>query len=178
MAACLCASAETKEQPDAWGPETQGCRFSATSDRASYRFDQSIRLCLTLKNENNELAVVRQSHVFLAYRFDVRLPNGTPAPLTLEGKRQMDASSAGGSMFGITLKRGQSHIDEVPMLNRLYDMTMIGEYTVTVRRQVSIPRVLKPGEERKPAVPFDVVSNTLKIVVHDQDVKKSNQQKP
>ncbi len=43
------------------------------------------------------------------------------------------------------------------MFNRLYDMTIAGEYTVTAYR-----RVYPPGGS------VEVQSNTIKIIIHEQ----------
>ncbi len=45
------------------------------------------------------------------------------------------------------------------MLNRLYDMTLLGEYKVTAHREVQ-----PPGECAKA---FEVASNQIKIIVQE-----------
>jgi len=59
---------------------------------------------------------------------------------------------------GQILKPGELTVDTIPMLNRLYDMTLLGEYTVTVSRLLVYPVKGDPN-------PVEVSSNTIKIAV-------------
>ena len=97
------------------------------------------------------------------YSFDVRLPGGSPAPLTLEGKRQMQSSSGG---IYPTLAPGEAISDLIPMLNQVYDMTLMGKYSVTVSREVL------PSNGK--AKPVEMKSNTITIVVQERDVAASS----
>jgi hypothetical protein len=156
-------------EPDMkWGPEIQGCRCSIVSDRETYRFDQPIRLRMKLENIGEQTVHVLESGhsslMTVAYRVEVRLPNGEPAPLTLEGKREANIGTEL-SVSLIRLDPGKSWTATIPMLNRIYDMTLRGEYNVTVYRQLA-PR--QSGEK-----PIEVKSNTLEIVVHDREEERS-----
>ena len=59
----------------------------------------------------------------------------------------------------VDLDPGKVDVVEVEMLNRLYDMTLLGEYKVTAHREVQ-----PPGERAKA---FEVASNQIKIIVQE-----------
>ena len=146
--------ANKEKTPDAWGPAKDGCRLALKASQSRYRFDQPIALQMTLKNDgNSNVRIGLLDSILDMYRVDVRLPSGAAAPLTLEGKRlwSMGATDQ-------TLSPGEMAVETIPMLNRLYDMTLSGEYTVTVSRLQVYPVKGKV---------IEVVSNTIKIVVAD-----------
>lgn len=159
--ATMCSPMTDQKEIAEWGPETRGCRFAVTSERQQYRFDQPVRLRLVLENTSESPVSIVRTNLMAVYRFDVRLPDGNPAPLTLEGRRQRELPTDERSI--VTMEHGQSDSGGVAMLNRLYDMSLRGEYTVTVYRHV-----FPPGENTKPV---QVRSNTLKIVVHERELE-------
>lgn len=156
----------TKEPVPA-GPITLGCRLSASSPKRTYRFDQSIPLLLEVENVNTDIAYFSDARLFSMYRFDIRLPDGEPSPLTLQGELE---STPFGSMVYIKLARGMRDADEVPAINRLYDMTLEGEYTITVYRQI-----FTLGDDKQERV--EVPSNQLKIKVHANPEKRDDKDK-
>lgn len=144
-----------------WGAEIEGCRFSVSASRGSFRCDEPVQLRLLVQNVGTKPVNVMHSSLLVDFKFDVRLPNGKSAPLTLEGNREgTDAASA---MAPHRLNPGATDSQGVPMLNRLYDMTVAGEYSITVRRYF-----IPAGEKRR----VEVSSNTLKIVVRDVDASE------
>jgi hypothetical protein len=169
--ASLRAEGSGNEPSTTWGPEAAGCRLSATADRASYRFDQPIRLHLKLENVGDKTVhLIGSPHSVLmtvGFRLDVHLPDGEPAPLTLEGQRQTEVAGEV-SVSGFALEAGHSATHIVPMLNHLYDMTLLKEYSVTVYWHLAPQQ----GEEK----PIEVKSNVLKILVHDEGVDKERGQ--
>jgi len=147
-------SGEANEQKvsDKWGSVKAGLRLALKSSQSRYRFDQPIVLKMTLKNDgNSNVRIALPDSILEMYRVDVRLPNGAAAPLTLKGKSLWSMG-----VTGQILKPGELTVDTIPMLNRLYDMTLLGEYTVTVSRLQVYPVKGKPVE---------VSSNTIKIAV-------------
>lgn len=153
-----------------WGQEINGCRFSATTDRPSYRFDEPIPLNFVLENVGNEPMIVRATDAMKIYRFDVRRADGKPAPLTSEGRRQSN-DLEGSENMSIKFPPGARRENGIAMLNRLYDMTLLGEYTVTVYREIW----QKDGNKS-----FEVPSKKLKIVVREynaEEIKAQRQQK-
>jgi len=146
-----------------WGPVKEGCRLSVTAKKTSFGYDQPIALRITLENGSDRTVVIVQSGILLDYEFDVRLPNDKPAPLTLEGKRQKDRPQF--ETVSERVKPNGTVVKEVPMLNRLYDMTLLGEYKVTVSR-----RVIEEGGKNS----FVVKSNTLKVRVTEREIDEKS----
>lgn len=162
----LLMAAEEKEQA-VFGPETKGCRFSVATDRPSYRYDQPIPLQLVLKNVGKKPVTVNFTGSLMMYRFDVRGPNGKPVPLTLEGKRQSNFAPQF-ELVTASLGPGRSDVGGIAMLNRYYDMTRLGEYTVTAYRHF----IWLKGEKNA----FEVPSNTIKIVVRHYNAAETKAQ--
>lgn len=142
--------------PEKSGPVTDGCQFSLSSSKVTYRYDQSVPLRFEIKNVNVESVGMSRDHLFDMYRFDVRLPDGEPAPLTLYGKLLNQRPFFGSSVF-INLDRGMTDTHELSAINRIYDMTLEGEYMITVyRKNFSVNGTVMKTE---------VASNELKVVV-------------
>ena len=119
-----------------WGKEVEGVRFGIAPLSPSFRYDQPVILHMTVKNFQKVEIHISSGPYMGIYLFDVRLPNGKPAPLTLEGTRQKNDR-----VFNVStsnLAPGESHTERI-MLNRYYDMTMLGEYTITIQRHVQRP---------------------------------------
>lgn len=155
--------AETNDQkpPAASEPTTEGCRLSLIATQPTYRFDQPISLQLVLKNESGKAVKILDTELMAVYSFEVRMASGKIIPQTLEGKRR--ATMLLLSTIYITMEPGKSTTDIIPMFNRFYDMTQLGEYSVTVSRHVW--PIGKDGKD------VDVVSNTIKIKITDEDGK-------
>ena len=126
-------SAEEDQQVQ-WGKEVEGSRFGIAPLQPSCRYDQPVKVRMTIKNVGQEASHVLITDLMHVYRFDVRLPDGKPAPLTLEGNRMMDDTNSTGVSFH-KLEPGEFHTGRLT-LNRYYDMTLLGEYTVTIYRKV------------------------------------------
>jgi len=163
-AALSIGMAAEEEEPAVFGAETKGCQFSAATDRPSYRFDEPIPLRLVLKNVGKEPVTINSTNPLMMYRFDVRGPSGKPVPLTLEGKHQSNLVFSG-ELVTVSLDPGRSDVGGIAMLNRYYDMTLLGEYTVTAYRKL----VWQKGEQES----FEVPSNTLKIVVRNYNAEET-----
>lgn len=149
-------AANAEEMKPQFGPRVEGCRVSVAADRQAYRFDQPVGVRLLLENGGGASVNVIHSNPVAVWRFEVRQPNGEPAPLTLEGARQQSM----GDVVVSSLDVGKSETSVV-MLSRLYDMTLLGEYTVTASRQV-----WRQGQKK----PTDVTSNMLKITIAEHEV--------
>jgi hypothetical protein len=155
------AAADTQESPD-WGPRTNGCRISLIPTQPKYRLNQPIGLQITLKNEGGTVVREELTNLLFMYHFEIKGPDGKLCPLTREGElyRQGFTSSASSP-----LGPGKSDVTEVEKLNLLYDMSRLGEYTVTVRRYVWPPV--------KKAKPFEVASNEVTIILRQDDPETS-----
>lgn len=116
-----------------WGNPTEGFQISASTDKETYAPCEAINLTLILKNSGQGDAEPWTANIFdQTYRIEVILPNKQKAPLTLWGKRQSDLPII--SRASSTLKSGKTESASIPKLNRLFDMTVPGEYTIVVER--------------------------------------------
>lgn len=167
--------ADDDESATTWGPTTAGCRLSIAADRASYVAGEPIRLEMTIENVGDETRYLRGAPYDrlqrFGFRFDVRVPDGPlllselggeEIHMTREGKRRAEI---GGSRSAPRLEAGKSATNAVPMLNRIYDMSVSAEYSVTVYWGIALPQ----GSEK----PIEVESNTIKIIVHERDEDES-----
>jgi len=172
---CGIASGEAEndeKQSEIWGQTVAGCRLSVTADQASYHVSEPIRLKIIMENvgEGRISASRFGSGLTKDYKFDLRLPDGDPAPLTLFGKRQ-DSLNGSRSFSSLTLGPGETDLVTVPRFNRiyldrLYDMTLAGEYTLTVKRRF-LPSGFESVRDWK-----EVSSNTIKIAVREEIEEK------
>src|ERR1035437_309644 len=135
----LALSAETKgEEPSQWGPQTDGGCVSLKATQSKFRFDQPVALQIVVKNMGDKRLYLLRTGLLFMYRFDVRGPDGKPCPLTREGSREA-VGGANGLRDSIGLDPGKSNVSKVEMLNRIYDMSLMGKYTVTAYRTVILP---------------------------------------
>lgn len=155
-----------KRQDETWGPTVEGCRLSLAADKTSYHVSEPIRLRLVMENVGEGKIQAQRFRLTKDYKFDLRLPNGDSAPLTLFGKRWFSLHNAG-SISVLVLEPGETDTASFSRsnrlyLNRLYDMTLAGEYTLTVRRRF-LPAGLNSVQDWA-----EVSSNTIKIVVREE----------
>ena len=116
-----------------WGEVVNGCRLGIRFDKKAFSPGEKIRLRIVLKNFGDAPVNVPTSTSQFGQRTPkivVKLPNGKKAPLTLEGKRIVRRPSSGRLDV---LNRGESRTLRVEPLNRIYDMTLAGDYKVVVR---------------------------------------------
>jgi len=170
------ANENSGKQNETWGATVAGCRFSVAADKSSYHVSEPIRLRLILENVGEGRISASDFSLTSDYMWDLRLPNGDPAPLTLFGKRRVSFDDVG-SARSWGLDPGERRIVSVSRsdrmyLNRLYDMTLAGEYTLTVKR-----RFYPAGAECWKDDWEEVSSNTIKIVVREEiEEKKQTEQ--
>ena len=155
-----------KIQDENWGPTVKGCRLSVGADKTSYHVSEPIRLRLVMENVGEGKIQAQSFRLTKDYKFDLRLPNGDSAPLTLFGKRRFSLHKAG-SISVLVLEPGETETASFSRsnrlyLNRLYDMTLAGEYTLTVRRRF-LPTGFKSVQDWA-----EVSSNTIEIVVREE----------
>jgi hypothetical protein len=153
----LALSAGTKEEDSTqWGPETDGGQVSLKATQSKFRFDQPIALQIVVKNVGDKRLYLVRTGLLFMYRFDVRGPDGKPCPLTREGSQEA-MGGANGLRDSIALDPGKSNVFKVEMLNRIYDMSLMGKYTVKAYRTVILPG----KDERSVEMP----SNKIEITV-------------
>jgi len=105
-----------------------------SSDKTKYHFGELVNLELKITNfSDGPLKIVRSSGLFNDLKFTVLLPNGKEAPLTLEGNRRGTTGSMVAARSVIDIKPKAECNYQIPAFNRLYDMTLEGEYTIKVQ---------------------------------------------
>jgi hypothetical protein len=117
------------------GPETAGLCLSASVARPSFGCGDPIDVTTTLENVGKEAVRVPLSSLLATFEFDVTLPTGKSAPLTLCGKHEEEVALQRGASMSPLQPGARSTI--VIHLNRVFDMTLEGEYKITVRRRIT-----------------------------------------
>jgi hypothetical protein len=117
----------------AHGPEAGGLCLAANVGRDHFGGGDPVELTLTLENVSKEPVRIALASLLDTFEFDVTLPTGEPAPLTLYGKQVATGRSLGFRTF--PLKPGEKAAHAIA-LSRLFDMTLHGEYKVTARRRI------------------------------------------
>lgn len=158
VAAAMSGEEAASKEPIVWGAAKEGCRLALKASLQQYRIDQPISVAMTLKNDSNNNVKFEVAKILMSYKFDVRLPDGGAAPLTLEGKKQ---SAGYVGVISRHLRPGELITEDIPMLNRFYDMTLSGEYTVTAYRRLVLPT----GGDGKE---IEMQSNSIKITVTEE----------
>jgi len=139
-------------RPDACGDVTAGLQLCMRTERRRFGPCEPIRLYLSLKNVSSPVCSVMQSYLPIKdYTFELTDESSKGVPLTQYGQRCLKAARVGKFL---RLDRADALEEEV-LINRLYDMTDDGIYTIVARRTVS-------GENGKT---FKVESLTVKVQV-------------
>lgn len=158
-----------------WGPTNENCRLSVGVERDVYFVDEAIPLRMMIENIGEQAQYLLASPgghaATFGFRFEIQMANARalrgkraeaqpPAdiPMTREGRRRADYV---GSRALHELEAGRIGRATVPMLNRLFDMTVSGDYTVTAYWPLAAK---KSGEK-----PTEVQSNTITIPVRDRE---------
>lgn len=145
------------------------CRLSVTADKESYKFGSPVNLTLKFENLGSRSVSVANITRADTYEFDLSLPKSVAmsdgdmperSPLTLRGRAMVHAMKNHGSNQVATLDSGKSVVVQIPTLNRVYDMTLTGEYTLVVRRELPSPE--EKSESR------EVVSAPVSIRITDR----------
>ena len=113
------------------------------TEKSSYAVGEPVVMRIVDKNEGKEVerTPLYNPHNQIKYKIKVSLCRSgssdssasgkeTEAPLTTFGKEHGGVHR--GSVFGLDLKPGEEYTSKV-YLNRLYDMTMAGKYTVVLQ---------------------------------------------
>jgi len=106
--------------------------------------------------DRDEVRVIRDNS--FCYEVTVFLPDSTVAPPTLFTRESLRARGLlGGSSISVPLKKGESEKSHLEDLNRWFDMTLAGKYTVRIRGYY--PSRLDPDAK------IEVFSNEIEIFV-------------
>ncbi|MGI6598988.1 MAG: hypothetical protein ACOX3F_04690 [Kiritimatiellia bacterium] len=140
------------------GALMQGCRISIGTDREAFHISQPVCVRLLLENRGEHPVRVLVASPLEAYQLDVRTPTGNAAALTPSGARNAESISTHLQVVA----PGESISDSIPDLSRLFEMTLLGEYTITVRCNVLVADDGHTWTE--------IESNTVKVRIHGDDV--------
>jgi hypothetical protein len=126
-----------------WGKETEGQAISIMTKKATFASGELVVLTISLRNVGSQDTKIITQAPLGSYDIEVLGRNGEKVPLTLRGKVESETVGYGSSSVTL-LKKGQECTVEVP-LNRLFDMSLPGKYTVSVTREVWKPGVKAPA---------------------------------
>jgi hypothetical protein len=168
------AATRADEPATDWGPVLKGLQMSSRVERSRYRADEPIMVEVVIKNTSKEVVFLGMS-VDDQASFEVVVSlNESGAgglgrmPLTKYGAWRFAPLDAAKNI-PIRLKEGEERRYRFP-LNRMYDMTLDGNYSVVINR--SIPgRSRYDSDGHMPAIegdkPDELVSNKLIVVISD-----------
>lgn len=140
-----------------WGGVIQGCRMSLVPDHEAFHVSQPVPLRLILNNLGEDPVHVVVASLLEVYQFDVLTPTSEVAALTPAGKRKMESISTHLQI----VPPGESVTDIIPDLSKIFDMTMLGEYTVTLHRNILV--------SENGHVWIRLSSNTINLRIHDDE---------
>jgi len=122
-------SSDTQPAADEGSP-VDGRQLILRADHKRYDFGENIRLDVDLKNVGADAIDVARASYF-PYTLAVVTPAGKDAQRTEWGKQQ-DEYGLAGSATVVRLRPGETTTETFPILNRAFDMSINGEYRVTV----------------------------------------------
>ena len=111
--------------------------LSLRLEKPVVRSGEPISLRFTLKNSNKHSVFVHESHPDIAYRLLLKNEKGLKVPLTEYGE-WLQRTTQDTRLVTIEVKPGEEKQDDV-VLNKIFEMTAPGQYTVTTTRQVFFP---------------------------------------
>jgi hypothetical protein len=115
-----------------WGTAVEGQAVSITTDKTAYDMGEPVTLGICFKNLGQQDVKAVRKDPLGTYLLTVLDPDGKPALRTLYGKEAIKADRAKNLE---KLASGEVICDEIK-LNRLFDLTLRGVYTVSVQRPV------------------------------------------
>ena len=134
-------------------PASEGFQLLAKVERVPTDSGDSLVLKLTMKNVTTETLRLIKTVPEKLYQVTVTNDRGEPLPLTEYGKRRREAVP--GARIVLRVGPGEEVQQEIP-LDKMYDLTGKGTYSLTVKRNV----LKRQGEGFA-----EVVSNTVKFTV-------------
>lgn len=157
-----------------WGVPVKGVAASISVPKTKYQVGEPIIISYFMKN-NSHQSVYHAYHfsgVFVDYQFDVRgIDFGflgfsealtkkikkRKIPMTMFGKKEVNTYFGGSCKLDKTQSKETftRKLSSIP-LNRIFDMSIAGNYEVMVTRKIGIK-----GEEKQ----FRLISNTMKIKI-------------
>lgn len=152
----VAASSSAKEEgEELWGEKSAGVHIALTISRATYAISEGIECRVQIQNTGESDFSFEVLPLFRTFTFEVKNAKGETVELTAYGKKIVSASDEGETMR-MQLKKGESYSCQVFHLERIYDFSQDGEYTIAV--SLSLPR-------ESPDKKFSVVSKRQKLSI-------------
>ena len=163
------------ENPDVWGIPHKGLQMAVRADKPSYRVDETVVIDVAIRNTTKEpiwlgMSIEDQASFEVIVNLKEIMAGGLGRmPLTRYGVFRYTPLAAGKNV-PIRLEAGEVRNYRFP-LNRMYDMTFGGHYTVTVNR--SVPGRFRYDPDGRPAAgeaarPIELKSNDLSLTLIDK----------
>ena len=149
---CLCGIFCAAQR--SWGGDA-GVAVHIHTSKQTYEAGEPIDLLADTAASRDTSLMETHTNCLFEYDFDVVLPNKDPAPLTVYGK-WLKAGNAYSGVQGWQLLKSSASTNHLH-LNRLVDMTLAGEYQITIKQR------FRNTDPKKPEV--TVTSNTIRVKV-------------
>jgi hypothetical protein len=119
-----------------WGRTVEGQALSIMTNKNKYAPLELILLDVVLKNVAKvDIYYINGAHPFDMYTVKVLLPDGKEAPYTRFGNHLSQRRNHQPATTSSVLKPGKQVSDSIE-LTRLYDMSLSGDYTISLQRQL------------------------------------------
>jgi hypothetical protein len=151
--------ADNRSQSKDKKPDRQpaaGFLLTAVTQKDVIRFDEPLKLGLTIKNVSKWTRFIRETFVTEQYRLIVLNERGDPVALTKYGEKELKPREDHYGQAVKTINPGEESRDTIEV-NKLYEMSSAGTYSITAWRVITFD---KDGKEAGP-----VQSNTVKVRV-------------
>lgn len=148
---------EAKVVPDKGGMVSEGFQLSAQLEKEWVGPCEPVILIVTLKNVSEKVLSLADSRPERDYEIVVKDEQGEETPLTTYGKNLMDSAGVFRRVL-LKMNAGQELQNRL-LINRIYDMSISGTYSIIVKRNVF----------RQDGKGFaEVISNTIKVEITEQ----------
>ena len=147
-----------------WGPETNGCVMSIKAEKDKVPACEKIILKIYIKNVGETSLPIIDKDIYRDIIFDIRDEKGESVPPTRFGNKMLKSKSTFSRRGGKI--ESDEEVEDTKLINLIYDMTCLGEYTITAKR--SIYKRDEKGnvvKDEKGYVKVEVVSNTITVKV-------------
>jgi hypothetical protein len=144
-----------------WGPITEGFQLSVAADKETYRLGNPVVMSVLVRNVSGRPLGFTQSDPQIDYDVECVGSDGKIAPLTTYGQRFHGSESVIIHAGGVRLKPAESFEHVLP-LDKLYDVSRVGMYNVTVTRKV--PKENAPKTNGPPQF-AEIKSNTIRVTL-------------
>ena len=122
-----------------WGAENAGFKLSLSFEQQSAEYIYPINAVLVLSNATDQVLQTIRAPIKKAYRILVTDIDGTSIPLTKYGQQQM-RDDFNTTVQPIGIQPGKVFTEKI-LLNRWYDLSAKGTYSVEISRIVADPVV-------------------------------------